>query len=144
MQCGTLDGGEIAALLRAAPEPYRALLATALFTGLRQGELLGLRWGDVDFLGLVVRVRHQLGRDGELGRPKTPQATRDVVLAPHLARLLRDQRQAALGFGRVRPEDFVFASPRSTQRRPPARLTPSSRSPFRDRGRFPDPFQTRP
>jgi integrase len=106
----TLDVGEIAALLRAAPEPYRALLATALFTGLRQGELLGLTWGDVDLVGLVVRVRHQLGRDGELARPKTPQATRDVVLAPQLARMLREQRQAALTLGRARPEDFVFAS----------------------------------
>jgi integrase len=109
-----LDAREIAALLRAVGDAYRALLATALFTGLRQGELLGLAWGDVDFAAGTLHVRHQLGRDGELARPKTPQATREVVLAPELARVLRDHRQQALMLGRARREDFVFVSSAGT------------------------------
>jgi integrase len=39
---------------------WRAYIVTALMTGLRPGELLGLRWEDVDFAGGVIRVRRCL------------------------------------------------------------------------------------
>jgi hypothetical protein len=74
-----LERDEIARLLAAAPDRYRALLATAVFTGLRQGELLGLRWEDVDLDAGLIRVRWQLGRDGSRVEPKTQQAKRDIV-----------------------------------------------------------------
>ena len=77
----TLDH-EIASLLAASRPLYRPLLATAVFTGLRLGELLGLTWHDVDFETGFVRVRKQLGRDGQRVKPKTPQAVREVVLMP--------------------------------------------------------------
>ena len=41
-------------------EPYRTLCLVALKTGMRQGELLALRWGDVDLEEAVVRVRREL------------------------------------------------------------------------------------
>jgi integrase len=59
-------------------------------TGLRQSEILGLSWGDVDFGAHVIRVRQQLGRDGELHATKTEAGRRDVVLSPTLARALRE------------------------------------------------------
>ena len=34
-----------------------------MFTGLRQSELLGVRWSDIDFAGQRVHVRGQVGRD---------------------------------------------------------------------------------
>ena len=98
---------EIPLLLKAAGDRYRALLATAVFTGLRQGELLGLTWGDVDFEAEVVRVRRQLGDGGRRVEPKTPQAVRDVVLMPALANILRQHK---LGSPHSRPPDFVFSS----------------------------------
>jgi integrase len=52
-----LERDEIQKLLAAAPDRYRPLLATAVFTGLRVGELLGLTWADVDFDAGFVRVR---------------------------------------------------------------------------------------
>lgn len=49
---------EVWALVRsAATEQDAAIFFTAAFTALRRGELLALRWHDVDFPGSVVRVR---------------------------------------------------------------------------------------
>ena len=63
---------EVWALVRAAEsEQDGALFLTAAFTGLRMGELLALRWRDVDFGGAVIRVRasYYAGRvdDAEVG-----------------------------------------------------------------------------
>src|SRR5262249_6322658 len=46
-----LSEDEIPKLLKHAPTKYRLLLATALYSGLRTSELLGLQWGDIDFDG---------------------------------------------------------------------------------------------
>jgi integrase len=102
-----LHRDEIGLLLSAATPRYRTLLATAIFTGLRQGELLALRWEDVDFANRLVRVRKALDRQGRRLDPKTPQAVRDVVLMPALAQLLREHR---LRSPYSAAEDFVFAS----------------------------------
>ncbi len=49
---------EVWALVRAAgSEADAAIFLTAAFTGLRRGEVLGLRWRDVDFTGSTIRVR---------------------------------------------------------------------------------------
>ncbi|MFL5911207.1 MAG: tyrosine-type recombinase/integrase [Gaiellaceae bacterium] len=87
-----LQPNEIDALLLAATPPYRPLLATAIFTGARQSELLGLQWADIDFDGGVVHVRRQLDRSGGYTQPKTPKALREIVLMPSLAALLRQHR----------------------------------------------------
>jgi integrase len=112
-----LDRDEIVQLLNAATDgthtPYRTLLATAVFTGLRLGELLGLTWADVDLESGVVRVRKQLDRKGRRVEPKTEQAVRDVVMFPALAKTLREQKERAFGLGRARPTDLVFSGPRS-------------------------------
>jgi integrase len=98
---------EIDALLRAVTPAYRPVLATAIFTGLRQGELLGLLWPDVDFDGGVVHVRRQLDRSGVHVQPKTAQALRSVVLMPSLANLLREHK---LGSAYAASNDPVFAT----------------------------------
>jgi integrase len=68
-----LNGGELEDLLRATPDTElgrleRALYLTAAMTGLRRGELLALRWQDVDFDAGVIRVRRTYSR-GEFGTP---------------------------------------------------------------------------
>jgi integrase len=98
---------EIDALLRAATPSYRAILATAIFTGLRQGELLGLTWADIDFGEAVVHVRRQLDRTGERTAPKTAKASRDVILMPSLAKLLREHKLAS---AHSQAHDPVFAT----------------------------------
>ncbi len=102
-----LRPGEIDEILKASVVAYRPILATAIFTGLRQGELLGLDWADVDFANGVIHVRRQLDRTGELTAPKTPQAYRTVILMPSLARLLREHKLASAHSG---PGDPVFAT----------------------------------
>ena len=62
---------EVMALVRAAAsEQDAAIYTTAAFTGLRRGELLALRWRDVDFGGQVVRVRASFA-EGVLTTPKS-------------------------------------------------------------------------
>jgi integrase len=53
---------EISRLLNASLPAYRVLIATALFTGMRHSELLGLTWHDIDLRGGLVHVRAQLSR----------------------------------------------------------------------------------
>jgi integrase len=60
------------------------LYLTAAMTGLRQGELLGLRWRDVDFAARKVRVVSPYVR-GEFGDPKSGGSGRSVPLAERVA-----------------------------------------------------------
>jgi integrase len=78
---------EVWALVRAADsEQDAAIFLTAAFTGLRQGELLALRWRDIDFPGAIVRVAGSYG----LGKVTTPKSgkIRSVPLAPDVAEAL--------------------------------------------------------
>jgi integrase len=109
-----LDTGEIERLLGKAPKRYRALLATAVFTGLRQGELLGLTWADVDLEAGLLKVRKQLDRHANRVEPKTRQAVREVGLMPALVKALRVHREAAFGKGMAKATDYVFASETGT------------------------------
>ena len=60
---------------------WAPMLLLALTTGLRQGELLGLRWGDIDFAAQVLQVRRQYERDGSFSTPKA-SSQRRLDLAP--------------------------------------------------------------
>ena len=73
-----------------------ALYVVALTTGMRQGELLALRWRDVDLGVGVVAVRATLYRaDGglQLGEPKTARSRRSVHLTPEAVAALRRHRE---------------------------------------------------
>src|SRR5438132_11045512 len=60
---------------------YTPLLRTALFTGLRLGELLGLQWQDVDLHDGVLQVRRQHTRLGGYAPPTTTAALRRMPLS---------------------------------------------------------------
>lgn len=62
----------------------RPLYLTAAMTGLRQGELLGLRWRDVDFEAKRIRVVSPFVR-GEFGDPKSAGSGRSVPMAERVA-----------------------------------------------------------
>jgi len=102
-----LSRDEIALLLDCAPSRFRTVLATAVFSGLRQGELLALTWADVDFEQGVLRVRKSLDRQQRRLDLKTRNAMRDVVLMPALARLLQEHK-AASAYSAA--SDYVFVS----------------------------------
>ena len=105
-----LDRETIGRLIRAVPERYRAVVAFSTLTGIRQSEVLGLRWKDVDTRAGVVAVRVQLDRTGKLVEPKTKTAKRDIPITPDLARMLQAHKRDAFSRGFAKPDDFVFAS----------------------------------
>jgi integrase len=54
-------------MLAAIPARWRPLYATAVYTGLRKGELAGLRWEDVDFARGLVRVARSYDQETKTG-----------------------------------------------------------------------------
>lgn len=109
-----LDDAELEALLAAVPDDdrggtERAIYLTAAMTGLRQGELLALRWRDIDWLASRVRVRQNYVR-GEFGTPKSRRSTRSVPLADRAAGELDRHFQAS---AYIDDDDLVFCHPQS-------------------------------
>jgi integrase len=110
---------EATELLAALPEPERAFWGTALYTGLRSGELRALRWHDVDLDARVIRVRRSWDDNGTEVEPKTQGSRRTVPIVPRLAKLLDAHRElvprsdGGLVFGRSEAQPFE----RSTIRR---------------------------
>ena len=97
---------------------YYVLVFTALYSGLRRGEILGLRWSDVDLLMATISVSQSLQRlrGGEFSvrEPKTARSRRLVPMPPSLAILLKQHKEQQTGqrtlLGSVLREiDFVFA-----------------------------------
>ena len=80
-----LTGDEIEALIDAASDRYKALVAFAAGSGLRQGEVFGVTTSSLDMLRRQVRVERQLVQidDGppDWGTLKTPASIRTVPLA---------------------------------------------------------------
>ncbi|MGH1345633.1 MAG: tyrosine-type recombinase/integrase [Nannocystales bacterium] len=76
---------------RAAPDPWSAMIPTAVFTGLRLGELRGLLWSDVDLAGAQLHVRRAADDAGKLGPPKSGRA-RVVDLPRRAVEVLRAHR----------------------------------------------------
>lgn len=83
---------------------YYPLVFTAFWTGLRTGELVGLRWNALDLRRsqLAVRVSRTLGEDNP---PKTEKSTRKVTLREDVVAVLRDAKPL-----HVRPDTFAFTT----------------------------------
>jgi integrase len=92
-------------LLAALPERDRPVWATALYAGLRRGELLALRWEDVDLAGGVIHVERSYDDKGRVEvEPKSPAGRRTVPIVGALRDVLvehkaRQGRAAGLVFG---------------------------------------------
>jgi integrase len=92
-----LDDRQARKLLRASTgHRLEALITVALALGLRQGEALGLRWGDIDKARRVLRVQRALQRvDGHLTftEPKSERSNRTVALPDVVLKSLEKQRR---------------------------------------------------
>jgi len=82
-----LDRDEVRKLLGHDCE-IAPLLATAVLSGMREGELLGLKWGDVDLEGKTIRISRSY-RKGRFTEPKSRYARRAVSVPPELCAILR-------------------------------------------------------
>jgi integrase len=97
---------EVWSLVRAASsEMDGTIYLTAAFTGLRRGEILALRWRDIDFEGSTIRVRASFAAN-QLTTPKSGKV-RSVPMAPDVAEALArlGQRERFIG-----EDDFAFAA----------------------------------
>jgi integrase len=113
-----LDEAELIALLKVVDideKPFGhtdwAMFLTAAMTGLRQGELLGLRWCDVDFPAERIRVHRTYVR-GHWGQPKSRHGVRSIPMANQVAFALHRHfaRSRHRGY-----EALVFGHPHTGQ-----------------------------
>lgn len=100
----------------------------ALFTGVREGELLGLRWMDIDLNSHspTVHIRHSLNRDNDiynesnnstilrLSEPKTSNSVRDIPIIKELYNDLLEYKNIQT----IRKTDFVFPNKNFTAYEP--------------------------
>jgi integrase len=87
---------EASRLLAAVDEDWRAMVTVAVRTGLRQGELLALRWDEVDLNARKLTVRFSAWK-GKIGSPKSGRA-RELPLTPETVALLSKLCRRESGF----------------------------------------------
>ncbi len=114
----TLSANEVVRFLDAARETnYYVYFATLLYTGLRRGELLALRWRNLDLDNAtltVVETAYKLGNgDYVIKEPKTAHSRRTVTLPSSLVELFKayraDQELLRIQLGvTLNVDDFVF------------------------------------
>lgn len=83
---------ELESIINGLSEPSRTLVITAAVTGLRRGELIGLKWTDIDFQNRRINVVRSMVDHIE-GQPKTATSRRPVPLTPALASVLESWKQ---------------------------------------------------
>ena len=105
---------EIKAMLDNLSIRERTLVLLAVSTGLRQSELFGLKWGDIDLVQGTMNVTRSIVY-GVVGPCKTESSQKPVPVHPLLADALSDWRKQC---AYTKPDDWVFASKRHRGRRP--------------------------
>jgi len=104
-----LTAEEVCSLLEELQEPSRTIVHIAAVTGMRRGEVFGLKWKDVDFERSQLKVVRSIV-DQTVGDTKTQGSKRPLPLPGEVITALLDWRQVTLY---REAEDWVFASPQS-------------------------------
>jgi integrase len=92
---------ELRALLEAVDNQWREIIFTFIRTGLRFGELIALKWQDIDFDQKIITVQRSIAR-GRIGSPKSNKI-RKIPLANDLATLFSLKKRVG---------EFVFCDPK--------------------------------
>lgn len=87
-----------------SPQWLYPLILTALLTGMRRGEILGLKWSRVDFAKRIITVDSQFTLDGGDAPLKTKSSYRSIYVSPKLLAVLD---------GMPRLSEYVFPNPRT-------------------------------
>ena len=99
---------QLGSLLEKLPEPSRSLVWLLLLTGLRIGELLAVRWQDVDLKAGLLRVCRTL-YEGHFDEPKTRSSVRTVPLSAKGVEILTNVRPRAF-----KQDALVFCTKKDT------------------------------
>jgi integrase len=111
---------EVQALLQSTQTvlpSFYPLLLCALRTGMREGELLGLQWGDIDFQNRFIEVRRGIVRT-QVSSTKTHKIRR-IDMSPQLLQTLRQLKETRMleaSYRKVPMPDWVFVWPESFER----------------------------
>lgn len=100
---------EISGILGELSEPARTVTLLAAVTGMRRGELFGLKWEDLDFEHQTISIVRSLVDQVE-GEPKTETSRKPLPMSRDLGAALTRWRKQT---GFAKPGDWVFASPLS-------------------------------
>ena len=98
---------EVTRLLEVANGRLKAILAVACFSGLRQGEILALRWMDIDFESRIIKVVRTYDPDYGFSEPKSKDSRRAVPMPSILLRILNDHHACV---SERHPENLVFTN----------------------------------
>jgi len=85
---------EIKKIIEHAKSPWRALVITAIFSGLRASELRGLTWKDVDLKKSEIRVTQRADRYNQIGPPKSRAGNRTVPIGSFVVNTLKEWKLA--------------------------------------------------
>jgi integrase len=108
-------------------KPLYSIAVIALGGGLRRGEILGLRWSDVNFDAGTVHVAQALEqtRAGlRFKSPKNSRSRRTISISPAVVTELRahwktqQEQRLTLGLGRTAPDGLIFATWDGSPKRP--------------------------
>lgn len=103
-----LDASQTGPIIRAAKQPYSAMFAVLAMTGLRAGEMLGLKVSDLDFNKKVIHVRRSIdSRTRKEQSTKSVGSASDVPMPLALERRLTDYM---LHHYRENPSGYLFAN----------------------------------
>ncbi len=103
-----LTPNEIARFLaRAKEEGYYEIFLLELSTGMRRGEILGLKWSDINFKDGSLRIQRQVvaaGKQVIVQPPKTRSSIRTIILPPYMVELLVQMKKE-------KTCEWIFPSP---------------------------------
>lgn len=116
----TADLPKILNALESEPLKYQTLVHLLFITGCRRGEILGLRWKDVDFVNAKLHICNNLLYASDIGvyqnKPKTKESNRWIVVPRQTIELLEDweklQKSDAESKGEFfkNPDGYIFTS----------------------------------
>ena len=101
---GRVEPDEIERFLEASTPDYYPLFFTAIWTGAREGELLALKWGNVDFEKQRINIRETYDSFGYRD-PKSESSKRSIVMSPSLVEVLSEHKASLQKNGN---DDHVF------------------------------------
>jgi integrase len=109
-----LTAEEFQALIPQLPQRARVIVLLDGSTGLRRGEMIALRWRDIDFKSCQANVQRSIWRNVE-GDAKTEVSRKPVPLPPFVVEELKQWREASLYKSE---DDYVFPSIRKNGEQP--------------------------